>query len=73
MKDKPYSGELERFSKSRIKGVQNVLAVRMLLNELDIGESEALVLALENNINDILMDEYKGLKKTAGYYRTKRA
>lgn len=60
MKDKPYSGELQRFSESRIKEVQNELAVRMLLNELDIGESEALVLALENNIDDILMDEYKG-------------
>ena len=49
MKDRPYSKELELFSKHRIKEVQNVLAVRMLLNELDIGESEAIVLALENS------------------------
>jgi predicted nucleic acid-binding protein len=37
-----------------------VLAVRLLLQEIDIGEAEAVVLALENNIQDILIDEYRG-------------
>jgi uncharacterized protein len=59
-KSKPYSEELKQFSANRIKEVQNVLAVRLLLKELDIGEAEALVLALENNIQDILIDEYRG-------------
>ena len=29
---------------------------------MDLGESEAIVLAKENDISDILMDEYKGRK-----------
>ncbi|MGR0481130.1 MAG: DUF3368 domain-containing protein [Candidatus Electronema sp. V4] len=61
-KGKPYSEELKRFSRNRVKEVQNALAVRLLLDELDIGEAEALVLALENNIADILIDEYRGRK-----------
>jgi predicted nucleic acid-binding protein len=59
-KRKAYSDELKRFSEHRIKEVRNVLAVRLLLQELDIGEAEAVVLALENNIQDILIDEYRG-------------
>ena len=59
-KGKPYSKELEKFSVNRIKEVQNELAVHLLLNELDIGEAEAVVLALENNIADLLIDEYRG-------------
>ena len=37
---------------------------------MDIGESEALVLAKENNISDILIDEYKGrrIAKTHGLW-----
>ena len=61
-KNKPYSSELERFSENRIKDVQNRLAVQLLLKELDIGEAEAIVLALETNIKDVLIDEYKGRK-----------
>jgi predicted nucleic acid-binding protein len=59
-KNKPHSEELRLFSENRIKEVQDVLAVRLLLNELDIGEAEAVVLALENNVADILIDEYRG-------------
>jgi predicted nucleic acid-binding protein len=58
--NKAYSDELKQFSEHRIKKVQNVLAVRLLLQELDIGEAEAVVLALENSIQDILIDEYRG-------------
>ena len=34
----------------------------LLQKELDLGESEAIVLAKENKIKDILIDEYKGRK-----------
>lgn len=58
--NKPYTTELKDFSQSRVRVVQNRLAVAMLSNDLDLGEAEVIVLALENNINDILIDDYKG-------------
>ena len=61
-KNKPYSEELKQFAANRVKKTQNVLAVHLLLKELDIGEAEAVVLALENNVPDVLIDEYKGRK-----------
>jgi len=61
-KNKPHSQELEKFAINRVKQIQNRLAVQLLQKELDSGESEAIVLAIENNITDILIDEYKGRK-----------
>jgi len=61
-RDKPHFQELNRFSVDRVKQIQNQFAVQLLLKDLDIGESEAIVLAKENNISDILIDEYKGRK-----------
>ena len=43
-----------------MKPIQNDLAVGVLSNELDKGEAEAIVLAMENEISDILIDEHKG-------------
>ena len=60
--DKPYSQKLKIFAQNRIKNIDNQLAVQLLQSELDIGESEAIVLAKENNIPNILIDEYKGRK-----------
>lgn len=60
--DKPYSTMLKLFSEGRIKFVQNRLAVDMLRDDLDLGEAEGIVLALENNVNNILIDEHKGRK-----------
>jgi len=57
---KPFSDSLADFSKTRIKQVKNKVALSILSHELDLGESEAIVLALENNISDILIDEHKG-------------
>ncbi len=57
---KPFSIELEKFSRLRIRHVQNTIAVSVISKDLDLGESEAIVLALENNISDILIDENKG-------------
>lgn len=59
---KPYSDSLDKFSKNRIKKVKNKIALSIISHELDIGESEAIILALENNIDTILMDENKGRK-----------
>lgn len=57
---KPFSDILHRFSVTKIKKVKNKVALSILADELDIGESEAIILALENSISDILMDEHKG-------------
>ena len=57
---KPFSRELTVFAEPHRKAVQNRLAVQVLMNELDEGESEAIILALENEITDILIDEHKG-------------
>lgn len=58
--EKPYSNELKEFLEGKVKSVRNRLAMNVLSNELDTGEAEAIVLALENNISDILIDEHKG-------------
>lgn len=59
---KPHSKSLKTFGKNRIKSIQNHLAVSILLSELDLGEAEAIILALENGISNILIDEHKGRK-----------
>jgi predicted nucleic acid-binding protein len=67
---KPFSKELEAFSKQHVKKVQNTIAVSVISKDLDKGESEAIVLALENNIPDILIDDHKGrrIAKINGLY-----
>ena len=60
--NKPYFNELRDFSINRIRPIQNQLAVQILQKELDIGESEAIVLAIEKSVPNILIDEYKGRK-----------
>lgn len=56
-KNKPYTNELKSFAKDITKEAKNKLAVELLQKDLDFGESEAIVVAKENNISDILMDE----------------
>jgi len=43
--------------------IQDQLAVNVLLDELDIGEAETIVLACEMNASWVLMDEKKGRRK----------
>ncbi len=43
--------------------VQDRLAVEVLLDELDLGEAETIVLARELNAEWVLMDEKKGRRK----------
>ena len=45
--------------------IQDRLAVEVLLDELDLGEAETIVLARELNADWVLMDEKKGRRKLA--------
>lgn len=47
----------------KTKSVQDQLAVEVLLDELDIGESETIVLAREIHADWVLMDERKARRK----------
>ncbi len=58
--NKPYSDLFSKLSKTRILDVNNRIALLILNKDLDLGESEAMILAMENNIDNILIDEQKG-------------
>lgn len=62
-RDKPFSEKLKIFCKGKVVSVKNKLAVRLLQHSIDKGEAEAIALALENNITNILMDDYRGRKQ----------
>jgi len=47
----------------QVKQIQDRLAVEVLLDELDIGEAETIVLAREINADWAIMDEKKGRQK----------
>lgn len=49
----------------KIVTVKDLLAVEVLLDELDLGEAEAIVLARELNADWVLMDERKGRRKVS--------
>ena len=67
---KPFSHALREFSKRKTKRVKNRVALSILMDDLDKGEAEAIILALENGIDDILIDEHKGrrIAKTKGLH-----
>lgn len=56
---KVQSERLEEYLKPRMLLVQNTLAVAAFRAELGLGESEALVCAMENKADFILLDDYK--------------
>lgn len=58
--DKPGREALQVFSKDRVYPVSDKSEVDLLLKDLDLGESEAIIYAVENNYKNILIDEYKG-------------
>jgi predicted nucleic acid-binding protein len=60
---KPFSGELKEFCKGKVLNVKNKLVVKILQHSIDPGEAEAIALALENNISNILMDDNRGRKQ----------
>jgi predicted nucleic acid-binding protein len=57
------SSELAAVDWLRVTTVENALAVQMLANELDAGESEAIVLAHELRAGLLLMDERRGRRR----------
>lgn len=58
--NKPHSEEMKLFLKDKVIPVGNKVAVKLLGKEVDPGEAEAIVLALERNISNILIDDFKG-------------
>ncbi|OHD11209.1 MAG: hypothetical protein A2086_08370 [Spirochaetes bacterium GWD1_27_9] len=56
------SEELKEYFCKKTCEVNNEIGIRILNTEIDLGESEAIILALERNINIILMDDLKGRK-----------
>ena len=56
---KVQSGRLKKYLESRILLVRNTLAVAAFRSELGPGESEAIVCAMENKADFILLDDYK--------------
>jgi predicted nucleic acid-binding protein len=58
--DKPFSDSLASYLRNKVRPVKNDIAVKILNAEIDLGESEAIVLALESDISNVLMDDFKG-------------
>ena len=57
--------EVSKASWIHIVEVKDQLAVNVLLDEMDLGEVETIVLASEMNADWVLMDEKKGRRKLA--------
>ncbi len=60
--EKPFSKELNFFLENKVKNVSNKMAVDVLTSDIGIGESEAIVLALEEKPELILIDDLKARK-----------
>lgn len=61
-KDKPQSKKLENFFKNKVVAVDNQIAVSILNKEIDLGEAESIILALEKKIKTVLIDDLKARK-----------
>ena len=59
---KPFSNELKKYLKNKVKSIKDHLAAEILCSQIDPGESEAIIMALESNIQDILLDDLKARK-----------
>ena len=57
--NKPFAKELKSFLHDKIKSVENKMAVDILLSDIGAGEAEAIVLALEQHPDVILIDDLK--------------
>jgi predicted nucleic acid-binding protein len=60
--NKPYSNEIKEFLNGRIKHVKNRVAVEVLLSDIGKGESEAIILAIEEKSDYLLIDDLKARK-----------
>jgi hypothetical protein len=52
--------QIESLTWIKTRNPQNQVLVQELLEKLDIGEAESIVLALEQNANFLILDEYSG-------------
>jgi predicted nucleic acid-binding protein len=59
---KPHSSALRSFTENKIRAVNNKVAVKVLNKDVDLGEAEVIALALEQGIQDVLIDDAKGRK-----------
>lgn len=57
-----HSEQIERLDWVEIKYPKNQKLVQKLLKDLDLGESESIVLAIEQEANYLIIDEYLGRK-----------
>lgn len=60
---KPEFEKLKNYLGGRVRKVKDIRSVNILKCEIDLGEAEAIVLAIEEGIKDVLMDDYKGRSK----------
>jgi uncharacterized protein len=65
---RPHYEEIRSFLENKVVPVKNKIASLMMQKEVDEGEAEAIILAIENKIEDILIDDFKGRRaaKTRG-------
>ncbi len=58
--EKPLAEAIYNYLQRKVVTVENRLAVQVLAQDVDLGEAEAIVLALERGLADILIDDAKG-------------
>ena len=61
-KNKPFASILAKHLKSHIKKIKNITAMQVLTMDIGPGEAAAIILALENNIKLILLDDARARK-----------
>lgn len=62
--DRPGVEEVSAATWIHVVAVKNVVAVQLLQEQLDLGESEAIVLAIELQADLLLIDEMRGRRVT---------
>mgnify|MGYP003680971013 CR=1 FL=1 len=62
--------QIDQFSWINVRAPENREMLAQLLEILDLGESESIIVAIESNANYLIIDEYKG-RKIAELYGVK--
>ncbi|MBN2444928.1 MAG: DUF3368 domain-containing protein, partial [Spirochaetales bacterium] len=62
MENKPYSIVLAKQLHGHVKKITNTTAMQILTMDIDSGEAAAIILALENHIHMILVDDARARK-----------
>jgi len=60
--EKPFSERLKFFATDLIIKAENRIAVNILSKEIDLGEAETIIIALEKKLPCIILDDYKARK-----------